>query len=201
MIAKNYIGVRFGTRVCIGQEHVPRRGARLTMRCDCGRVSRMLLSNARGCIACKQIKHGHSRTTPTYRTWTAMLQRCKRKAHPAYASYGGNGIAVCEKWLNFKGFLDDMGERPEGMSIDRIDNSKGYFKENCRWATSSQQARNRNTNRHVTINGETKLLIEWAESSGIPFSVLRKRMEAKWSEDRLLSPVRVRPAARNQAGR
>lgn len=91
-------------------------------------------------------KHGHARgkgpATRTYRSWEAMTQRCRNPNHTAYRRYGGSGVEICADWADFMNFLADMGERPEGKSLDRIDNSKGYNKANCRWATRTEQARN-----------------------------------------------------------
>lgn len=94
--------------------------------------------------------------TPVHNTWHNMKQRCLNKNHKNYKDYGKRGITVCEKWLTFEGFYEDMGDRPDGMTLDRIDNNKGYFKDNCRWATKKDQARNRrtpfnNTSNHVGV--------------------------------------------------
>ena len=91
-------------------------------------------------------KHGHAREgkrTRTYKTWENMKQRCLNSNNPKWEYYGGKGITVCTRWLTFKNFLADMGERPEGKSIDRISNRRGYYKKNCRWATKSEQYLNR----------------------------------------------------------
>lgn len=86
--------------------------------------------------------HGQSRT-PTWYTWSNMVARCTKDYKPEYPYYGARGITVCERWLEFENFLADMGERPEGLTLDRIENDGNYEPGNCRWATKSEQARNR----------------------------------------------------------
>lgn len=92
-------------------------------------------------------KHGRC-GTPEYQSWHHMVQRCTNPNNDRYHSYGGRGIKVCKEWLQFKQFYADMGKRPKGYSIDRIDNNLGYFKENCRWATQTEQSRNRGLNKN-----------------------------------------------------
>ena len=89
--------------------------------------------------------HGHrlKKATPTYNSWRAMIQRCHYPRHPFYALYGGRGITVCARWRKFANFLEDMGERPDGMTLDRKDVEDIYWPGNCRWATKSQQRWNR----------------------------------------------------------
>lgn len=123
-------------------------------QCDCGNTTETTIgrfnSNHTKSCGCKMKDiwlgrdeyHGGSKTK-TYKSWMKMLERCYDPSSVSYDEYGERGILVCEEWKNsYKNFLKDMGERPEGCTLDRIDNTKGYFKENCRWATHQQQARN-----------------------------------------------------------
>lgn len=91
------------------------------------------------------IKHGHTaqRFSATYAAWNNMLQRCLNPNVKNYDDYGGRGITVCERWLNFSNFLDDMGDRPEGLLLDRENNEEGYYPGNCRWVTRSVSNLNR----------------------------------------------------------
>lgn len=89
-------------------------------------------------------KHGKS---PTYQSWANMKSRCSNPNFPKYEYYGGKGIAVCDEWLFFENFLKDMSERPEGMTLDRIDSNKNYELSNCKWSTQLEQVRNTTSNK------------------------------------------------------
>jgi len=105
------------------------------------------------------LRHGHAsdgKESPTYRSWKAMKRRCDDEKFKQYENYGGRGITYDPRWVNFDYFFTDMGERPSGTSLDRIDRNGNYSQCNCRWATRTQQ--NRNTSRSV-INGDIALLI------------------------------------------
>jgi len=121
------------TRTC------PRCGT--TFECQKS-MKKVHCSKSCGCRSSRNRRHGLS-DTPIHRVWSDMKYRCELPTNQAYPRYGGRGITVCERWQTFENFLEDMGDKPPGMSIDRIDNDKGYEPSNCRWATDLEQSRNR----------------------------------------------------------
>jgi hypothetical protein len=124
--------------------------------------------------------HGLSKTK-TYQAWADMKTRCYNSKRAQFAFYGGRGISVCDSWKNsFENFLSDMGEKPHGHSLDRIDNNKEYSPSNCRWATQSTQCRNRRTNRTITHNGETLTFTEWSLRLGSYRSLVNDRVKDGW---------------------
>lgn len=126
----------------------------------------------------KRTKEKHGKTsTQTYNTWKHMHQRCGNLRDERYADYGARGIKVCARWNTYSLFLQDMGECPPGLSLDRIDNNQGYSPDNCRWATRAQQQRNRRCNRLVSYMGRTQCLAAWAKELGIHFNTLWKRLK------------------------
>lgn len=138
-------------------------------------------------------KHGMSRTR-IYGLWRHMIDRCTRNTHRSFHNYGGRGITVCERWLtSFDFFYQDMGDCPKGMSLDRIDNEKGYAPENCRWASWDVQASNKRVCVYFEWNGQRLTLAEWGKILGIPYDVLRKRYRNGWNTEKILiTPVDVR---------
>lgn len=112
----------------------------------------------------------------TYTSWRGMNERCNNPKNKCYRIYGGRGITVCPSWSNFYVFLNDVGERPsKEFSLERIDNNKGYSKENCRWATYREQGRNKSTNVFVTCKGQKMLAIEAAEKLGVSPALINRR--------------------------
>ncbi len=135
--------------------------------------------------------HG-MRYTPEYNIWRGIKKRSFNPNDKSYNDYGGRGITMCNGWKNsFEQFYTDMGPKPKGCSIDRIDNNGNYCKENCRWATRSEQNRNKRNNRLIVHKDEVKTIVEWSEIYNISIDALVKRLdELGWSvEDALTTPV------------
>jgi len=109
-----------------------------------------------------------------------MLSRCQNPNFPKYPQYGGRGIQVCERWLSFETFLSDLGERPEGKTLDRLDVDGDYEPANCRWATVDEQARNKTNSAVITIDGMTKNLTDWARFSGVNHQAISWRIAHGW---------------------
>ncbi len=127
----------------------------------------------------KALKHGAclgGHQTREYTSWAHMRTRCNNPEHVDFADYGGRGIRVCDRWKSFENFLADMGPRPPGTSIDRIDNNGSYEPGNCRWATQTEQRLNARNCRMLSFNGKTQTLTAWAREAGIPRTTLRKRL-------------------------
>lgn len=150
-------------------------------------------------------KHGYARRDrklpSTYNVWRSMKRRCYGKNHAEYANYGGRGISVCKYWHRFENFLADMGERPKGKSLGRIDNDGNYCPQNCRWETASEQMRNTTRNNLLTFNGVTKIITDWAADIGIAPNSLRKRLRDWPLEKCFTTPKRVGFGQRSPAGR
>jgi hypothetical protein len=148
-----------------------------------------------GWPADSNLKHGYAKRgakTPTYKTWESMIRRCTMPSQDSYPIYGGRGISVCERWRDFENFLADMGEKPDGMTIERNDGDGDYEPGNCRWASQQEQQRNRRGNRFLTHNGITATVAEWSDRTGIKSATIRTRIDKfKWSaEEALRTPAR-----------
>jgi hypothetical protein len=198
-------GQRFGRWLVLGRSHVGNHGVVMWLcRCDCGAektVKAALLrrgeSKSCGCYHRERVTiHGMTKTR-TWKTWDSMFQRCENPNSPDYHRYGGRGIHVCERWHLFANFYADMGDRPDGMSLDRIKVDLGYSPENCRWATESQQQRNRRDAVMVTWRGETKNIHDWSERLGIKMDTLKNRLGAGWPVERaMMTPTRPKRPSR-----
>lgn len=124
---------------------------------------------------------------PAYFVWSSMIQRCTNPNNRNYENYGGRGITVAPEWEKFENFFADMGNPPDGLSLDRIDNNRGYSKDNCRWATRCQQQRNTRGNNLLTFQGQTLCVSEWAERQHLNVMTIHTRLRRGWSVERTLS--------------
>jgi hypothetical protein len=123
-----------------------------------------------------------NRSIPGYKAWLSMINRCYCDSTPSAKNYKARGITVCPRWRNsFKAFIEDIGPKPHpSLTLERIDNDGNYEPGNVRWATYKEQSRNKRSNRKITVNGKTLLLVEWAESAGISLTTLMRRIEHGW---------------------
>lgn len=148
-------------------------------KCDCGNIISVRIDNLRSknhTLSCGCLGKQHRRKSLTthgmcnkgsYYTWKSMKQRCLDKNSPSFQKYGAIGINVCSRWINsFENFHKDMGKRPKGMSIDRIDNNKGYFPENCRWVNKKTQVLNRSVTKFIEYDGEKLCQTDWGRKLG-----------------------------------
>ena len=125
--------------------------------------------------------------TPTYKTWDAMKRRVRCRTDKDYGNYGGRGIDMDPRWNSFISFYKDMGNKPNGTTIGRIDNCKGYWPNNCRWETILQQNNNRRSSVYITVNGETLSMAQWAKKVGISRHGIRYRFLAGWEPCDIIS--------------
>lgn len=207
-------GKVFGRLTVIGQAPKIPSGDRMwNVTCSCGNTATvrgaLLRSGATTSCGCyrreaaanKTRTHGLSGTSE-HGVWSNMMTRCYNQKCRYYARYGGRGIKVCERWHEFKNFFDDMGTRPGNeYTLERKNNDGNYEKDNCVWDTMSVQQRNRSNNKWLTLNGQTKRLLEWADIVGVPARIIRCRIHRKWSVEKALGtsivgePISLPPAS------
>ena len=199
-------GMRYGNLVVKKCSHAqyrsPRQGSYQfwLCKCDCGNskivlANNLVKGNTKSC-GCKSSRSsfGHRITThgmsgtKTYKSWQAMKDRCYSASHIEYKRYGAVGIKVCKRWLDsFENFLQDMGERPGGMSLERKDSTKNYSPSNCKWADAYEQANNRRSNRMISCNGLTKTLAQWSRQIDVDATTISMRIKRGWSVERALN--------------
>lgn len=163
-------GQKFGKLTVIKFNKIVNHNPHWLCKCNCGNIK----SVQRGCLisgqtrSCGCLRKERKLTlggkhASLYRVWHGMKQRCNNKQCYQYKDWGGRGIKICTRWLNFENFYNDVGDKPKELSLDRIDNDGNYCKENCRWATRKDQQRNTRNNYLITYKGKTKCLAEWSE--------------------------------------
>jgi hypothetical protein len=189
----NLSGMRFG-KLQVIDFVLPHSGRTMfNCLCDCGKTtaiagSDLKTGNSKTC-GCGKIAAGYTanlqhggatgKCTPTYATWASMKQRCRDPSSIGWEHYGGRGISVCERWLtNFANFLEDMGEKPDGYSIERIDVDGNYCPENCKWIPLSDQGKNKRNSVKYNYNGQVVVQAELARMIGIDQGALMKLRKA-----------------------
>lgn len=202
---KDLTGQKFGKLTVLGYAGM-KSHSQWYCRCECGNFVKtgtcnLKSGNTNSCtclqkevVRQRSTTHGHTgngQVSKTYTAWQAMLSRCQAPNYINFKNYGGRGINVCKRWQKFENFLEDMGERPDGLSLDRIENDKGYYKENCRWATRIEQQNNRRNNRKITFNSKTQTLAQWEQELGLNKCIVSGRLRLGWSvEMALTTPVK-----------
>lgn len=195
-------GQRFGRLVVLsenGRSHSGKK--RWLCQCDCGNQTCVVAGDLRsgrtrscGCLhkesaKIKATKHG-KRYSRLYRIWCSIKRRTCVKTDSGYSKYGGRGIGICDEWKqSFESFSEWslLNGYSDDLTIDRIDNEKGYSPENCRWTTEDVQSRNKRNNVWITYRGETHVLSDWAKLTGLSFTTIRHRLDSGWTVERALT--------------
>jgi len=190
------IGDRFGKLTIVESAGKNKNGRRLwKCLCDCGNekiaLEKTMKNGMTASCGCnkKGIHTTHGKSgTHIYFIWRNMINRCYRSEDKYFANYGGRGITVCDRWHSFPCFYEDMGDIPDGKTLERIDNSKGYSKDNCTWATRIEQANNKRNNIKITSNGMTNSIAGWSRITGIKLSTIYMRMRSyKWEPEKAIN--------------
>lgn len=199
-------GMKFNHLLVLRQSEKTDKGGRIHWDCicDCGNTHtvegyNLHSGHVKCCKECSRAKlgvqsitHGHTNSR-LYSIWSNMKTRCNNSHCDMFSHYGGKGISFCDEWRSFTDFEQWALENgyQDGLSIDRLDNSKGYNQDNCRWATMKCQQNNRTNNHMITYQGETLTLKQWSEKLGLPYGTLLARASRGWSDEELLTvPIR-----------
>lgn len=194
-------GQRFGRLVVLARAENKGSNVQWLCKCDCGRETTVFGCHLKagntlscGCLhkeVTSNIHSTHRRTnSQLYHIWESMKSRCNNPNNKSYKNYGGRGITICSDWeSSFEIFYKwaIANGYHQGLSIDRIDNDKGYAPENCHWVTEKVQSRNRRTNHLLQLHGEVHSIAEWAEIIGIPYGTLLDRIYHGWPIERALT--------------
>lgn len=204
---KNLLGQTFGRLTVLTLARIEKR-AIWACSCSCGKIVEVTgnslcsgNTSSCGCLHTEQLVSRNMadakgvKNHPLYLTWTSMLMRCGNPNDAYYSIYGGRGIKVCDRWKSFETFCADVGDRPQDMTLDRIDTNGDYSPENVRWATAETQARNRRTNRMIEFAGRRLCVTEWALETGINKAVIAQRLNRGWA---ISDALTIRPDRRNR---
>lgn len=195
MIKYDLIGKRFGKLVVIWNMPSENQQKMWKCLCDCGgiKITSTKMLNSGQCVTCgcskytRSRKHGMANSKP-YQVWFQMKKRTTNPKSKDYYLYGGRGIKMQKDWNNFENFWRDMGKTYQGgLMLDRINNEKGYYKNNCRWTDSYTQANNTRRNVYIEYNGEKHTESEWNRKLGFNQGVIGKRIRRNWSIKKALT--------------
>lgn len=200
----NLSGQRFARLVAIEKAGHKTQDGRVLWKCvcDCGAevivtAGHLRSGNTKSCGCQKadataqrnrdNARHGMTKS-PTWISWDQMIQRCTNPLHKSYPRYGGRGIVICKRWLeSFEAFLADMGERPDGKTLDRRRNAGNYEPGNCRWSTPKVQSNNRSDNVVIEFQGRSQTIAQWAEELGMSRQALRYRLNNGWTTEEAMT--------------
>lgn len=198
----NLAGKQFGRLTVIGLTKDSQENAcgvrNWDCLCECGNTTTaptafLTSAHTRSCGCLRKDSIAAALTThnmthdPSYAVWAGMIARCTKRKNPAWKYYGGRGIKVCDRWLDLANFVEDMGDRPYGTTIDRIDNDGDYTPGNCRWATREQQSNNTRQCKYLIYEGLTLTVTQWARLLGIPRGTLQWRLQKGLPLDQCLN--------------
>lgn len=190
-------GKMFNRWLVVKYSHTKNKVAYWNVRCVCGNdriVSGVNIrhNKTKSCGCLRKLNHSGKTHglyyTTSHSVWRNMKTRCNNPKSDRYKWYGRRGIKVCKRWELFENFYADMGEKPKGLTLERIDNNKGYSKKNCKWATHKEQANNRRTSRILTLNGVSLTIAQWSEKLNIlPATICNRINKSGWSVQRTLT--------------
>lgn len=199
---KSLVGNKFNRWTVLSRAENKGHRERYLCLCDCGKKSMIRTDHLKnggsrscGCLSVGNRKTHGMHKTKVYAVWAVMRARCNNPKDKGFKNYGGRGIKVCEEWSKFENFIRDMGERPMGMSIDRVDNDGDYCKSNCRWTTRSVQENNKRSNARYEFEGKNLTQAQWAQEVGIGYGTLQSRiLRLGWSIEKALTtpPRKIR---------
>ena len=196
MSSPQLVGKTFGRLTVLAQLQNERGRSSWYCSCSCGwfkitNGNALQIGTTTSC-GCARTIHGES-DSPLHKVWTAMRERCNNPRNRSFKNYGGRGIKVCQRWGDFRLFISDMGPRPPGTTIDRIDNDGNYEPANCQWATYLEQNQHTRRTRKISAGGRTMTVANWARELGGSRIIIHNRLRDGWTEEKAcLTPIRQR---------
>lgn len=188
-------GERFFDFTVLSRSHKEGHNWQYLCACDCGKEfyalgSNIRTGNTKSCGCRRKSLDGLS-NTGAHQSWSGMISRCYNEKVSSYKDYGMKGIRVCERWKDYRNFLSDMGDRPEGMTIERVDFRADYSPDNCKWATRVEQANNKSNNVFLEYHGESRTIAEWSRHLGISYSKIYSMYRKGYTMSEIVKCVQI----------